>query len=410
MFARAAAVFILACFVQAPAAYAGNQGSFAEFVIDLYPEASAQGVSQKTFDAAFDGVNPDYNLPDLDLPGRDKTGASGQAEFSKTAEDYLNAQYLAKLAAQGRSFLAQHAAALARIEKASGVDRHILVAIWGRETAYGQHKLPHDAIRALSTLAFVGRRKDLFRQELIFALRMLEAGIPRSDMRSSWAGAVGLTQFMPSEYFKHAADGDGDGRADIWRSVDDALASAAQQLKGKGWVAGETWGMEVTAAKSPDCSLEGPPGTRTVGEWQQLGLKPAGNRVLHPPRADQNAYLMSPAGSFGPAFLAFDNFKVIRLYNTSDLYALFVSNLADRIAGGQGFGTPWAKMPPPRAAQVAEIQERMKATGYPMDKIDGKIGSNTRRQIGIYQKKNGLDITCWPTDAMLAHLRQTATP
>ena len=377
--------------------------SFDAFLAALRPEAEAAGVSRKTFDAAFAGVTPDMTLPDLDLPTRPKVDNSGQAEFTKTAADYISKPYIEKLAAQGRAFYAEHKEALQRIEAQTGVDSFILVAIWGRETAYGFHKLPHDAIRALATLAYVGRRQDQFRAELIAALRMLEAGVPRSDLKSSWAGAVGLTQFMPTEFFKYAADGDGDGKADIWRSVPDALASAARQLQGKGWVRGVPWGYEIILGAKSDCSLEGPPDERPVTAWTKLGVSRVAGRKFNQGELGNVAYLMSPAGAYGPSFLATENFKVIRLYNTSDLYALFVGHLSDRIRGGGDFVQPWQPFEQPRTRTVHDLQARLKALGYPMDKIDGKIGSNTRKQIGLYQKSNGLKIDCWPSDAVLAH-------
>jgi lytic murein transglycosylase len=386
-------------------ATAADKG-FRAFLVSMYPAAAQIGVTKETFNRELSGLEPDYSLPDLVLPGREKITNKGQAEFTRSAEDYLSRTYLAKLAAQGRKFLAQHRKDILRIEKNTGVDRNILVAIWGRETAYGTHKLPYDAIRVLATQAYVGRRKEMFQNELIHGLKMIQDGVPRAKMRSSWAGAVGLTQFMPSEFYSHAADGDGDGKSDLFDSVADALASAAMQLKNKGWVRGESWGVEVRVPPRGDCSLEGPPGTRSVREWQTLGFTPIGAKPLHPVKADQPAYLMMPSGAYGPAFLAFENFKVIRAYNTSDLYALFVGNLADRIAGNGGdFATPWSRMPQPPAKQVHEIQSRLKALGMEMDKIDGKIGSNTRRQIGAYQKANNLKIDCWPTEAVLMSTR-----
>jgi lytic murein transglycosylase len=381
---------------------------FRDFLESLWPDAQAQGVSRATFDAAFRGLTPDYSLPDLIIAGRKRDDSAGQAEFTKSALEYLNPKYLGSLAVDGRRFLKEHEKDILNIEKNTGVDRYIMVAIWGRETAYGTHKLPHDAIRVLATQAFTGRRKDEFRLEIIAALKMLHAGVPRAKMRASWAGAVGLTQFMPTEYFKHLEDGDGDGKVDIFDSVPDALASAARQLANKGWVRGLRWGYEVHMPQNGDCSLEGPPGERTIGEWQQLGFERTGAKPFRPDEASTRAYLMMPSGAYGPGFLATENFKVIRLYNTSDLYALFVGDLADRIAGAGGFHVPAAQVAQPRTAQVKEIQERLQKLGYPMDKIDGKIGSNTRRQVGTYQKTSGLKIDCWPTEATLSHLRSNA--
>lgn len=387
---------------------ASASDAFQDFLQSLWPEAQAQGVSRTTFDAAFKGLKPDYSLPDLVIAGRKRDDSAGQAEFTKSAFEYLNPKYLSSLAVQGRKFLKEHERDIINIEKNTGVDRYIMVAIWGRETAYGTHKLPHDAIRVLATQAFTGRRKDEFRLELISALRMLQSGVPRSKMRASWAGAVGLTQFMPTEYFKHLEDGDGDGKVDIFESVPDALASAARQLANKGWVRGLRWGYEVQMPKGGDCSLEGPPGERTIGEWRKLGFERTGAKPFRPEEDSISAYLMMPSGAYGPGFLATENFKVIRLYNTSDLYALFVGDLSDRIAGGGGFHVPAAQVAQPRTAQVKEIQELLQKLGYPMDKIDGKIGSNTRRQVGIYQKSNSLKIDCWPTEAVLSHLRKNS--
>ena len=400
-FAAAALAFVAAMATSLPAAAADP---FQDFLQGLWPEAEAQGISRKTFDAAFKGLTPDLSLPDLVIAGRKRDDSAGQAEFTKSAFEYLNPKYLSTLAVQGRKFLKDHEKDIINIEKKTGVDRYIMVAIWGRETAYGTHKLPHDAIRVLATQAYTGRRKDEFKLELLAALKMLQSGVPRSKMRASWAGAVGLTQFMPTEYFQHLEDGDGDGKVDIFESVPDALASAARQLANKGWVRGLKWGYEVHMPQGGDCSLEGPPGERTIAEWRKLGFERTDAKFSAKDDATR-AYLMMPSGAYGPGFLVTENFKVIRLYNTSDLYALFVGDLADRIAGQGGFHVPAAQVAQPKTAQVKEIQELLQKLGYPMDKIDGKIGSNTRRQVGLYQKSSGLKIDCWPTEAVLKSLR-----
>jgi lytic murein transglycosylase len=374
----------------------------------VWPEAQAAGVSRKTFEAAFKGFTPDLKLPDLDLPGRPSNDARGQAEFTRAPAEYLDRAYLLRLAATGKELAAKHKATLEKIERELGVDRFSVLAIWGRETAFGQHKLPHDAINVVATLAYVGRRKDLFRVELIAALKMLESGIPRSLMRASWAGAMGLTQFMPSEYFKHAHDLDGDGKTDIWNSVPDALASAASQLKGKGWVAGQTWGYEVILTREADCGYEGPTQERPISEWAKLGLKRANGRPWTDAQLALSAYMMSPAGGYGPSFLVLENYKVIRRYNMSDLYAVFVGNLADRIAGGGDFVTPWGGTGPQKTSNIEEIQQRLMAAGYDVEKIDGKVGSNTRKVIGLYERTNKLKVDCWPSDTVLDHIRKTA--
>lgn len=399
---------LLVAFVATASGMARADDAFTTYLAGLWPLAKKEGVSRRTFDAALSGLTPDYSLPDLDLPNKPKVDNQGQAEFTKTAADYIPKRYMETLAGQGRAFYNQYKAPLQRIEQATGVDPFVLVAIWGRETAYGSYKLPHDAIKVLATEAYVGRRKEMFQTELIFALKMLEMGVPRSDMKSSWAGAVGLTQFMPSEYIKYAADGDGDGKADIWRSTPDALASAARQLEGKGWQRGIPWGYEVRLGPKTDCALEGPPDERPIAEWVKLGFTRADGKPFNEFELRHTAYLMMPAGSYGPAFLATENFKVIRLYNTSDLYALFVGHLADRVRGGGDFATPWAKFEQPKTRTVHDLQVRLKALGYPMDKTDGKIGSNTRKQIGLYQRASGLKVDCWPADAVLAHANSNA--
>jgi len=374
----------------------------------LWPEAEAAGVSRATFDKALAGFKPDMKLPDLDIPGRPANDASGQAEFTRAPAEYLDRAYLVRLAATGRDLAVKHKATLEKIERDLGVDRYSVLAIWGRETAFGAHKLPHDAINVCATLAYLGRRKELFRLELIAALKMLESGVPRSRMRSSWAGAMGLTQFMPSEYFKHAHDLDGDGTTDIWTSVPDALASAASQLKGKGWVAGQTWGYEVRLTREADCGFEGPTQERPIAEWARMGLQRAGGRPWTEAQLALSAYLMSPAGGYGPSFLVLENYKVIRRYNMSDLYAVFVGNLADRIAGGGDFVTAWGGTGPQKTRSIVEIQERLQAAGYDVEKIDGKVGSNTRKVIGQYERANNLKVDCWPSDTVLAHVRKTA--
>src|SRR5262245_41090963 len=258
---------------RAPEAVAQNADGFRQFLDRLWPEAKAQGVSRATFDAAFRGVALDLTLPDLVLPGRKESDAKGQAEFTRTPAEYLNASYLASLAGQAKALLVKHRADLDKIEREIGVPGPVVLAIWGRESAFGSHRSPHYAIQALATQAYLGRRKEMFRTELIYALRMLQDGVrTRETMNASWAGAMGLTQFMPSEYYMLAYDFDGDGRKDIWGSVPDALASAANQLRAKGWVAGQPWGFEVRLPAGTSCRIEGPAQARSVHEWAKLGV------------------------------------------------------------------------------------------------------------------------------------------
>ena len=232
------------------------------------------GVSRKTFSAATHGLEPDLSLPDLDRPG--KPGMTReQAEFIQTPADYVREATIARLSDRGRKLAAEHRTTLAAIDKRIGVPPNVVLAIWGRETAYGGYKLPHNAIRVLATQGFYGRRKDMFREEFLHALKILEEGhVKLADMRSSWGGAMGLTQFLPTEFFKHAVDFDGDGHRNIWTSVPDALASAAQQLANKGWQRGQRWAYEVKAPRNVDCTMGVPEITHPLSDWLSRGYVP----------------------------------------------------------------------------------------------------------------------------------------
>src|SRR6202043_2628717 len=212
-----------------------TDAGFTQFIASLWPEAEAAGVSRATFDTETRGLEPDYKLPDLILPGRPATGAPSQAEFVQGPADYVKEASIARLAAEGQRLLQKYPPSLTAIEARFGVPATVVLAIWGRETDYGRYTLPYDAVRVLATQAYVGRRKDQYRTEFILALKIIGDGeVARKDMRSSWAGATGLTQFLPSEFYKHGVDFDSDGRRDIWNSVPDELPSAAQQLSNKG--------------------------------------------------------------------------------------------------------------------------------------------------------------------------------
>jgi lytic murein transglycosylase len=395
--------------IHAPQTMAQSSNGFRQFVEALWPEAEAQGVSRATFDAAFQGVEADLALPDLILPGKTQGQVKGQAEFTRTPAEYLNIGYLTNLAAQGRALLAKHAATLEKIEREIGVPGEVVLAIWGRESAFGSHRSPHYAIRALATQAWLGRRKDLFRSELIYALKLLEDGVrTRESMHASWAGAMGLTQFMPSEYYTLAYDLDGDGRKDIWGSVPDALASAANQLRAKGWLPGQPWGFEVRLPAVISCRLEGQPYARTVRDWAKLGVVRTRGRPFPDGTLDAQAFILAPGGAHGPAFLALENFMVIKRYNMSDLYAVFVGDLADRIGGAGTFEVPWGTVRQLSSRGIEEIQERLQARGYAISKVDGKAGMNTRALIGDYQHASRLKVDCWPSEALLGHLRTAA--
>jgi len=394
-------VAVIAVFCGLSPAYAADAG-FAQFIASLWPEAQAAGVSRETFDRETRGLEPDYKLPDLMLPGRPSTGAPSQAEFVQVPTDYIREASIARLAAEGQKLMQKHRAALNEIEKRFGVPATVVLAIWGRETDYGRYSLPYDTLRVVATQAYVGRRKDQYRGEFILALKILgEGAATRKDMRSSWAGATGLTQFLPSEYYKHGIDLDGDGKIDIWHSVPDALASAAQQLVNKGWQPGLRWAYEVRAPGNVDCTMGVPEVTKPIGEWLRSGFVPVRGQKLSEAEQAQPASLLQPEGIYGPSFLTTKNYFVIKEYNFSDLYVLFVGHLSDRITSPQPFATPWSASTQLRTAAVEAMQRHLTRIGLYKDKLDGKAGMQTRAALGAYQKSAGLKVDCWPSEAVL---------
>jgi lytic murein transglycosylase len=383
-------------------ARAATDAAFTQFIVSLWPEAQAAGVSRATFDAETRDLEPDYKLPDLILPGRPATGAPSQAEFVQVPADYIKEASIARLAEEGQRLLAKYRPALNGIEARFGVPATIVLAIWGRETDYGRYTLPYDAVRVLATQAYVGRRKDQYRGEFILALKMLGEGVvTRKDLRASWGGAVGLTQFLPSEFYQHGVDFDGDGRVDIWHSVPDALASAAAQLVNKGWQPGLRWAYEVRAPANADCTLGVPEVTKPIGEWLRGGFVPVRGQQLSAAEQAEPASLLQPEGIYGPAFLTTKNYFVIKEYNFSDLYVLFVGHLADRMLSPQPFATPWSASTQLRSADVEAMQRGLTRIGLYKDKLDGKAGMQTRAALGAYQKSAGLKVDCWPSEAVL---------
>jgi lytic murein transglycosylase len=379
--------------------------AFQAWLASLWPQAQALGVSRATFDLATAGLEPDLSLPDLVIPGRVERAPPGQPEFVLTPADYLKDRTLASLAAEGGKLHEQYRGPLAAIERQFGVTPTVVLAIFGRETDYGRARDSKSAIRVLATQAYLGKRKEKFREEFLLALQILSEGrIKLADMKSSWAGAMGLTQFLPSDYLKYAVDFDGDGRADIWNSVPDALASAAKQLVDKGWQRGLRWAYEVHPPENVDCTLGVPDYTQPIGEWEKRGFAPAYGRSLSSAERAQTASLLQPAGLYGPSFLATQNYFAIKEYNFSDLYVLFVGHLSDLITDPRPFETPWGKVAQLPTRDLDRMQQILTARGYYHDKIDGKAGMLTRAALGAYQKKNGLKVDCWPTAALLARM------
>ncbi|RVA17487.1 lytic murein transglycosylase [Mesorhizobium sp. M7A.F.Ca.CA.002.05.1.1] len=396
-------------FLSTPASAAKIDDQFRAWLQnDLWPQAKSQGISKTTFDAAFDGIKPNLKLPDLVKPGEKATTPrkQHQAEFGSPGA-YFAEKTVRAVTAGGRAREATNARTLASIEKRYGVPGEVLLAIWGRETGFGAAKVPYDAFEVLGTKAFMSTRKDFFRTELLAALEIVERGLaPVGAMKSSWAGALGQPQFMPTSFLKHAVDFDGDGRADIWNSTPDVLASIANYLVHYGWVKGRGWGFEVTVPESVSCSLEGPDQGKKISQWADMGIKRVGGKPFPASELKAEGFLLMPAGRSGPAFVATPNFYVLKQYNTSDLYALFIGHGADRIAHGDAnFAGSWGAVGGLHRSDIAALQRSLEAKGYDVGSADGLPGFKTRRSIGIWQAKNGRAATCFPDADLVAALK-----
>lgn len=375
---------------------------------DLRPEAIQAGVSQNAFDAAFMGITLNWDLPDLVPPGSapKKEQKQSQAEFSSPGA-YFSEKRLQGLAASGRTLARSHAATLRKVEQAYGVPGEIILAIWGRESGYGRADIPHPAIEVLATKAFMSTRKDMFRRELIAALHIVDGGDRTpAQLKGSWAGAMGQPQFMPTSYLKYAVDFDGDGVRDIWDSVPDSLASIANYLRKKGWEAGRGWGYEVRIPEGVSCAQEGPDMARPIGKWSMAGIERISGKPFPRGEAGASGMMLVPAGTHGPEFIVTPNFYVIKEYNNSDLYALFIGNLADRIAFGSGaFSGRWGDVGKMLRSDVLSMQKALVEKGYDVGKVDGLPGYKTRRSLGDWQEKAGLAPTCYPDASLKTRLR-----
>ncbi|XDA99256.1 lytic murein transglycosylase [Sulfitobacter sp. LCG007] len=374
---------------------------------DVRPAAEAAGVSRSIFDGAFESVTLDWDLPGLMPPGSDPDAPrrQRQAEFGAPAA-YFAPGIVEAAASEGRRMATRHAALLAETERSSGVPGHIVLGIWGRESAYGRAAIAHDVFRVLATRGFMGLRRDYFAGELVAALQIAEARhIPEALMKSSQAGALGQPQFMPSNFLAYATDGDGDGRADIWRSDADTIASIATYLDRHGWVAGRDWGFEVIVPPDVSCALEGPDQGRAISDWEAMGIRRTGGRDFPAHERAAEGYLMMPAGRLGPAFVVTPNFYVLKEYNTSDLYALFVGHVGDRIAfGSKAFAAQWQPIDDLYRSDIARLQRGLEALGHDVGGADGLPGFRTRRSIGRWQAANGRAETCFPDRASIAAL------
>lgn len=368
-------------------------------IADVRIEAIAAGVSWRVLDSALADLAADVSILDLLV---------AQPEHVMAPWEYMSRLVSEKRIAEGRARLAEHGATLDEVEARFGVDRHVVVAIWGVESSYGTLPGTRPVIRSLATLAAADPRRPAFwRKELVAALRILERGdIAAERMSGSWAGAMGHTQFMPSSFLAHAADLDGDGRRDIWQSVPDALASTANYLRNAGWRSGEAWGLEVVVPAGFDYSLAAPREARRPAAWQSLGLVPPAGADW--PVGIGEASLLLPTGMHGPAFLVGANFHAVLKYNNSILYALAVGHLADRLAGRPALAALWPTHDPPldRAGRM-ELQELLAAEGHAVGAIDGIIGDGTRSAVRAWQGARGMAPDGWPGTMLLERLRHT---
>lgn len=367
--------------------------SFASWQAEFRSQALEQGISPALFDRTFSGLEPDPSVLKADR---------SQPEFSRPVWDYLEGALSAPRVNSGRALLRQHETTLAAIEARYGVDRRILVAIWGLESNFGRFMGDKSVIRSLATLAYDGRRPAFARAQLLAALEILQQGdIDAAHMTGSWAGAMGQTQFIPTTYQTHAVDFDGDGRRDIWSSTADALASAAHYLQASGWRQGQSWGFETRLPASFDYALADMDIRKPLEQWRALGLElPA---TLNDPQA--SASLLLPAGHRGPAFLVLDNFRSILKYNNSTAYALAIGLMAERFEQRGQINAQWPRDDQPLARQQRiALQEKLAARGFEPGTADGIIGVNTRRAIRAYQQQKGWPADGYPTIKLLESL------
>lgn len=370
--------------------------TFGDWIDGFRGRAMAAGIAAEVLDGAFAGVEYDTSVIEKDR---------NQGEFTWTIWDYLDSAVSADRIANGRAALSANRELLDRIEAAYGVDKEVVVAIWGLESAYGTFRGNVPVIAAMATLAFDGRRAAFFEGQLIAALRIVQAGdVDVRHMTGSWAGAMGHTQFMPTSFLDHAVDFTGDGRRDIWSDdPSDALASTAAYLSHFGWRKGEPWGVEVRVPDGFDYELTGERVKKPAAEWAALGIRGTDGGIVpdHGPTS-----ILLPAGARGAAFMIFQNFHVIERYNAADAYVIGVGHLADRIAGGPPIRADWPREDRALlAAERQELQERLTEAGFSTGGVDGKIGPNTIAAIRAFQRAEGLVPDGYASLEVLGRLR-----
>lgn len=391
-------LLVLAPFMAVPAV--ADDPKFMAFIQNtIWPRMKAAGVSKPLFDAAFAGITePDPVVLKL---------ADNQPEFTSTTSAYLEKAVTPIRIQTGKTKVQDDAKLLDAIEAKYGVDRHILLGIWGMESNFGKLKGSMRVMRSLATLAYSGSRRKYAYEQLVSAFKILKSGIVKPDnFTGSWAAAMGHTQFIPSSYVSYAVDWTGDGRKDIWNSYQDALASTANYLAKAGWKNDRPWGWEVTLPKGFNMALIGRSHWKPVAEWQKLGLKRADGGKFGSPGAE--AFVMVPQGVSGPRFLVTKNFLAIMDYNLSHSYALAVGHLADRIRGKGAFVASWPDVSYDLTyRQRVEIQNRLNALGFQTGGNDGRFGARTYEAIIAYQQKNGLPLDGVPSVRLLQSLQKS---
>jgi lytic murein transglycosylase len=378
------------------AAILSAAASFRSCLEGLWPLAARRGISRESFDRHTAGLEPDLRIMDL---------LDSQPEFTKTPWEYLDLLVSDERIQRGREMLAQHRATFDAMERTYGVDRHIIAAIWGIESKYGTMAGERPVVRSTATLACIGRRQGYFRDEFLAALDILHRGdVLPGNLKGSWAGAFGPTQFMPTTFQRYAVDFDRDGRRDVVLSVPDVVASTANNLKRDGWVAGQSWGYEVVVPAGFDYMLADRSRELTLAEWEKRGIRRVNGQRFPHPRA--RAYLLVLAGARGPAFLMLGNFRAILKYNPAEAYALAIGHLADRLRGGGPFVQAWPREERALSREERlELQQRLAGRGFDVGEPDGILGGRSRAAIRAFQAHAGLTPDGFPSIAVLSRLR-----
>jgi membrane-bound lytic murein transglycosylase B len=376
-------------------AQAQTNEDFSACVADLRERATEQGISAD----ALTTVEPIERVVELD---RD------QPEFTTTLADYLGRRVTDGRVERGRELLEKHQALLDELYREYGVPPRYLIAFWGLETNFGTYLGRTPVLDAVTTLACDRRRSDYFAEQVLATLRIIDEGpLDHDDLRGSWAGAMGHFQFMPEAFVRHAVDYDRDGRRNLWGSMPDALASAANFLRAQGWNSGWRWGREVLLPSDFPYELAGYD-PRPLSEWRRLDVRTAYGREL--PDAGVEASLLVLAGHEGPAFLIYDNFHTIMRWNQSEFYAVAVGHLADRIAGRAGLANPPPQDTPPlKRAEVIALQERLAERGYDPGPADGILGPETRQAIRQFQKNQNMIADGFASREVLSRLSLQVT-